>query len=317
MKQFRFAAAPRDILRTDFAVEWIGVFAVLLIVAFWAFCIRFELVIHWRDFLVPGAVTVALIVGHGLVSQRASLVAEYFLLTLVATAVFGVLSYLSMTTDRPLADGGLLAADRAIGFDWLATYRWIARHSVIADILRFAYNSLVYQGLYFGVLFGILGKRRNLREMFWMVFIAGILTSIGAGWLPALGPFKTFGIPVDFLPVMEGLRHGDRHFALTALTGVVGFPSFHTTMALLYIYGFSRAGAIGLGIGILNILMLVAIPFFGGHYLMDMVGGAGVTILSITVVRLWPSFGLSVSKLSSPDEDCAPTQVLGLGTLSD
>ncbi len=29
------------------------------------------------------------------------------------------------------------------------------------------------------------------------------------------------------------------------MTGVVSFPSFHTTMALAYVYGFRRTGAIG------------------------------------------------------------------------
>jgi len=68
----------------------------------------------------------------------------------------------------------------------------------------------------------------------------------------------------------------------------VSFPSFHTTMALVYIYGFRRAGVIGWLVGALNALMLVAIPFFGGHYLVDMIAGAGVMLASLGVVKAWP-----------------------------
>jgi hypothetical protein len=162
-------------------------------------------------------------------------------------------------------------------------------HPASAKVLQIAYNSLVYQGLYFGVLFGIIGKRQNLQEMFWLVVIAGAFTSAGAALFPALGPFKAFGIKAEFLPVMEQLRSGDLHFALANLTGVVSFPSFHTTMALLYIYGFSRAGAIGWAAAILNIVMLPAIPFFGGHYLVDMFAGAVVAAVSVAIVRAWPT----------------------------
>src|SRR5258707_746998 len=40
-------------------------------------------------------------------------------------AVCGVLSYLVMSTNLPLADGELAAIDRALGFDWPRFIRWI------------------------------------------------------------------------------------------------------------------------------------------------------------------------------------------------
>jgi len=33
--------------------------------------------------------------------------------------------------------------------------------------------------------------------------------------------------------------------------------------------------------------MLISIPFFGGHYLVDMIAGAGVMLLSLLLVHLW------------------------------
>jgi hypothetical protein len=295
MGRIRITFASGQIFRSDFAAEWFGVGVIALVAALWARYIGFGLAIQWGDFLFPCLVIFASLTAHALMSKRASLVTEYFLLTIAATAVFGVVSYLSMATGRPLADHALMAADRAIGFDWMTDYRWLLHHAVAAKILQFAYNSLVYQGLYFGVLFAVMGKRANLREMFWLVLIAGLLTSVGAALFPALGPFKSFGIKAEFLPDMERLRSGELHFALAKLTGVVSFPSFHTTMALLYIYGFSRAGVIGWVAVLLNVAMLPAIPFFGGHYLVDMFAGAAVALVSVGVVRSWPAISSSIA----------------------
>jgi hypothetical protein len=297
MERLRISFAPRQIVRSDFAAEWFAVAAIAVIAVFWARLVRFELAVQWGDFLLPSIAILAVVIAHAANFQRASFVAEYFLLTVVATALFAVVSYLSMATGRPLADDVLLAADRAIGFDWLFHYRWLVHHATVASVLQLAYNSLVLQGLYFGLLFGIMGKRKDLREMFWLVLVAGVLTCAGAALFPALGTFRVFGIKAEFLPDMQELRSGHLHFALAKLTGVVSFPSFHTAMALIYIYGFSRAGAIGWMIALVNIVMLPAIPFFGGHYLVDMFAGGAVALVSIAAVRAWSAAALSAALL--------------------
>jgi hypothetical protein len=305
MRNLQVGFAPKQVFRSDFPAEWLGVGVIALAVAIWAWAIHFHLAVQWHDVLLPCGVFVAVMLTHVLMSRRGSLVAEYFLLTAIATAVFGVASYLSMATGRPLADAGLMAADRAIGFDWFVHYQWLLQHAMAAKILQIAYDSLVYQGLYFGVLFGVMDKRQELREMFWLVAVAGLLTCAGAAFFPALGPFKTFGIKAEFLPAMEHLRGGNLHFALSKLTGVVSFPSFHTTMALLYIYGFRRAGAIGWIATALNVAMMPAIPFFGGHYLVDMMAGGAVAIASLAIVKAWPA-------LSSPTVPSREYATIGL-----
>jgi hypothetical protein len=246
--------------------------------------------VQWRHDALPLCGVILLVmIAHVLKSERAGLAAEYFLLTAIATATIGVVSYLSMATDRPLADGVFMAADRAIGFDWLVDYRWLLHRALAAKILQVAYGTLVYQGLFFGVLFGLKGRRQDLREMFWLVVVSGLFTCAGAAVFPALGPFKTFGIKAEFLPVMEQLRGGNLRFALANITGVVCFPSFHTTMALLYIYAFRCTGAIGWMLAALNLVMLLAIPFFGGHYLVDMLAGGAVALASFAIVKAGPA----------------------------
>lgn len=306
MPRLRITLAPRQIFRTDFGPEWLAVMLIALVAAVWARCVHFDLAVAPSDFRFPVIIIIGILATHALMSRRAGLVAEYFLLTVLATAVFGVLSYLSMTTGRPLADGVLSSADRVLGFDWIVPYRWLVNHRSTAKVLQLAYDSLVYQGLYFGVFFGVMGQREKLREMFWLVAIAGLLTSAGAALFPALGPFKAHGVRAEFLPAMEQLRSGNLHFTLAKLTGVVSFPSFHTTMALLYIYGFRRTGAIGWAAAGLNLLMLPAIPFFGGHYLVDMFAGAGVALASLVLVRAWTTRHVSASLTDGVLTDPSP-----------
>jgi hypothetical protein len=281
----------RPIFRSELAAEWLGIATIAILATLWAARIGFHLDITWRDGMLL-AMALGVVLGVNIfAARRFRLMAEYFALTLAATAAFAFLSYLAMASSGALVDRQLLAADRALGFDWLAIFHWLQAHPATARVLQTVYDSLIYQGLYFGVLFGLMDKKQDLREMFWLVFVAGILTSAGAVLFPALGPFKSFGLEQQgaFLPDMEHLRSGqDLHFALARLTGVVSFPSFHTTMALAYAYGFRRAGAVGWIVGAVNVVMLAAVPFFGGHYLADMIAGAGVMAVSLGVVKLAP-----------------------------
>ncbi|HEY0106415.1 MAG TPA: phosphatase PAP2 family protein [Rhizomicrobium sp.] len=290
MAQWRASLTMRNILRSDFAWAWCGVAAVALLDIVLCARMGFDLAVTWRDFALAFAAFGAVAMAHVAGSRRFSLVAEYFTLTLLATVVFAVLSYLAMAVPGPLFDARLLAADRVLGFDWLAGFHWLEAHPAASGVLQFVYNSLVYQGLYFGVLLGLMQRRDDLRKVFWIVFVAGLLTSAGAALFPAFGPYKTFGLESQgaFLPDMERLRAHDLHFALAKLTGVVSFPSFHTTMALIYAYAFRRTGVIGWAMAGLNLAMLVSIPYFGGHYLTDMIAGAGVMLASVGIVAAWP-----------------------------
>ena len=70
------------------------------------------------------------------------------------------------------------------------------------------------------------------------------------------------------------------------IRGIVTFPSFQTVSAIVYAYGFRKSGRWGIAIFLLNIVMLLSIPAFGDHYLVDMLAGAVVFLISITVVRI-------------------------------
>ena len=232
--------------------------------------------------------------------KRGGLMAEYFSLTMAAAAATCVLSYLCLASSGDLIDTRLMAMDHALGFDWITGYRWVDAHALLKSVLGFAYGSLFYQGLYFGVLLGLMGKRKELREMFWLVLLSGLMACAGAHFLPAFGPSKLYGIgsPDGFMPTMVKLVEGhDLTFAMSKMTGVVSFPSFHTAMALAYVWAFHRVGAIGWIFAAFNLVVLASVPWFGGHYLVDMIAGALTMLTALALVTGIPPLW---SRLTAP-----------------
>jgi membrane-associated phospholipid phosphatase len=67
--------------------------------------------------------------------------------------------------------------------------------------------------------------------------------------------------------------------------GIVTFPSFHATLAIILTYAVRHYRWALAVIAPLNCLMILAIPTVGGHYLVDLFGGAAVAGLAILLVQ--------------------------------
>jgi hypothetical protein len=281
--------APFTRLRTRLrGPEWLGLAVIALIDLVWARQIGFHLILHWQDFQTL-AVVFAIMIGLHLYGPRcASLIAEYLALSITMAVVFTVFCYLAFGSSGALVDQQLLLADQALNFDWLSGFRFIAAHPLLSHVLSWLYGSLNLQVLYVCVFLGVMDRGHALREMFWLVFVSALFTDLIAIALPAYGPFQIFGLSShgDFLPDMKHLKSGhDLTFALSKMTGVICFPSFHTVMALSYAYCVRRTGFVGFAIAAMNFVMIFSIPYFGGHYLVDIIAGAGVTLLSLGIVK--------------------------------
>jgi len=276
---------------SEFPLEWAGVALLALIDMVWATRIRFSFAVSLRDVVALSAIFAISLLFRSLYrNRRGSLIVEFCALTIAATCGLQVLSYLCCATSLPLVDSKLVQFDRIIGFDWLHWFHVLQSHPVVLPFSRLVYGSVALQDIYFIALFGILGDQIRLREMFWVVFVACVLTFAISIFVPALGPFETFrlGDLGGYLTEMKRIRlGGDLRFDLGRLIGVISFPSFHTSLAIIYAYMFRRTGPIGVVIAAANLLMLPTIPFIGGHYLIDMFAGAAVAGLAVATVRFW------------------------------
>jgi hypothetical protein len=229
--------------------------------------------------------------GYGR-SGRSRAIADmgYYAAVWIAFTVLGVIfTYLMARSQLPLFDDRFAEFDTAIGFDWLRWYNFLASVPYVNTLLNLAYSSLLFQIVLSVMYFSHIGQSRRNAELLWSAFISLLLTGVLSAIFPALGAFHHFqtGLPqAVHLPHLLALRDGSmRVFPLSQMQGIIAFPSFHTVMAILFTYAFRGRGVWFLLIGLLNMLMLLSTPTFGGHYLADMVSGALIAGLAIYLVR--------------------------------
>jgi membrane-associated phospholipid phosphatase len=271
-----------------FAAEWYAILATVLVDAVWAAHIDFRLVLSWQSAILPGLMLASLILARTLQLVRFALLMEYLCLSLAGTFTLLVLSYLAMASAGAPVDSSLEAADHAMGFDWLTLYRLLLPHPGLMSVMQALYNSILIQGIYCAVLLSLMGRFAEMRALWRLTFTASVICCLAAMFLPALGPFQQFALQShgEFLPVMKHLlSKRDLVFTPSQLTGVICFPSLHTVLALAYPYGVRRIRPIFWLLVAVNFLMLFTIPFFGGHYLSDMIAGAGVMLVAVIIVR--------------------------------
>lgn len=204
------------------------------------------------------------------------------------TTVAGIFSYV-LTAQRQMAiDPWLVAADHALGFDWLAVYAWGKAHLFAHMVAIVVYFSLIPQLLLMQL---FLITRRHFdraRELFWLFVTTSLSCVIIGGLLPAEGAFVTFQKMLDepYVQQLIALRGGSlTYIGLQQMQGVVQFPSFHLAMAVILTYAARGIPVLFPLLLIINGAVIAATPLVGGHHLADLWGGAVVTMLCIFALR--------------------------------
>ncbi len=219
-------------------------------------------------------------------------------LTLIMGLPVVVLSFAAMRLAFPLADATLIAADRAIGFDWVATVIAVDRLPMLARLLTYAYSSFGFQLLFLPMLLALLGHRaRAYRFVLGYVLLCAIATAIGT-FFPALGAYEGHGFDprrlqhVDswfgffFLETFQALRSAP-DFVLSAdnTAGIVTFPSIHAGIAALCAWAAWDSRLLRAPLLVLNLLMAFSALTNGAHYLVDVLAGLAVAVVTIAAVQ--------------------------------
>jgi hypothetical protein len=69
------------------------------------------------------------------------------------------------------------------------------------------------------------------------------------------------------------------------MEGIITWPSFHAVFAVLTPYVHRPPMRTFVPVAAVNVLMLIAIPTNGCHYLVDVLAGLALAFMSIMVVR--------------------------------
>ena len=93
---------------------------------------------------------------------------------------------------------------------------------------------------------------------------------------PFIGP-----VPWDYLADLSRLKAGYRNFDWSVVEGYVSFPSYHTAAALLFVWAIWPLRWLRIPVVVLNVALILGALLMGSHYLIDIIGGAVVALLSI------------------------------------
>ena len=273
--------------RADAAV-WITIGGIAMAVMGFALLRPFEL--DWRSFLVPGAVTALLAAGGWFYrsvrrDRRLGAILSSTAHIIGFAAVGAPLSYIAATAGFPVQDAALEAIDRHLGIDWAQLMTFVSLRPGLQLALSLAYSSFALQTLTTVLVLGVAGQLTRLSS-FIGAFVATTLVIIAISAVcPAAGPWLFLEIqPASangFLPasssswpVFLGLRDGTLHAVYGIRSeGIITFPSLHAALGVLFPAALWRVkGVRWFALG-LNILLVLATPAYGSHYVIDVIAG--------------------------------------------
>ena len=217
--------------------------------------------------------------------------ASLFLLVYALYPLYGIrLSYLAITLHFPLVDEQMSHIDPSLGFHWLGLVRFMANHPRLLPIEAFFYQSHLPQTVVLCVYFSFLRPSTRNYEMLFLLLLGLILTLLVLAFFPTLGPGSVAHVPVLQERIITMLREG--HIQNLPYEGIISFPSYHTIMAIVFVYCTRGTRLVFPAVLLWNLVMLLTVPNGGDHYLSDMIAGSVIAIAAIGVSRLiYPAHG--------------------------
>jgi hypothetical protein len=225
---------------------------------------------------------------------RIAAVATAIGLMMISGHVFQLLNYLLLPYHFHGTDAFLARADALFGFVWADFALALARYPAFCDLLRDVYLSCGWQIAAIVIILGLKDKTEEVTRFALALAISGIITIEVWALFPSSTPAAFQPLPAEIaarLGLVVNPEHGAwlvktsyeglAHIAPQELKGVIGFPSYHTVLALLSVWHARKVWLLAVPVWALNLLMLPAILLHGAHNLIDVLGGLAVTIVSI------------------------------------
>lgn len=190
----------------------------------------------------------------------------------------------------PLSDPWLARADAVLGFDWnrllAATDALAAGHPWVDRLLKDAYASIVPQFVSVILILSISGQYARLQAFLIAYLISVVACGLISSFIPAVGAYEFYGINEAMHPNLRlttmnvhlaeyvSLRDGSfSTFSITQAKGIITFPSYHSTIAFLFAWAVWRTPYVRWAGLLINAVMVAATPFYGSHYLVDVLAG--------------------------------------------
>ncbi|MCA0418320.1 MAG: phosphatase PAP2 family protein [Proteobacteria bacterium] len=218
---------------------------------------------------------------------------------MIAFFAFGsLLSYQMAALGFPFQDRAFHAADLSLGLDWLAYLKAVNELPWLGTLFSFAYASFIPQAIVLVAVLSFSGDRIRIRVVILAMMIAGLITILISGFLPAMAMFVHLGLsPADYpnlkpgasfvhVADMTGLRSGAPfRLDLTRAEGIITFPSYHAALGMLLLIGAASNRWVRWPFWVLNVTMIAATPIDGGHYFVDVAAGLAIAVASYFLAK--------------------------------
>lgn len=231
------------------------------------------------------------IVFHGRKLEQFANLLTGFLFMVVFNVFLSLLTYAGTPLNAPLTDVWLVQMDALMGIHVPSIVEWSRSHPWIYRFFDLAYNSVLLSTLLALIVLGFDNDVRRLQDFVLHFMLGGLITTMIFFVMPAEAPEGYF----DFQPTLAQQRFLDHFYSLRAgefrvvsmtnLEGLITFPSFHTTWAILVAYAFRHYRWLFAPMIVLNAAVVAATVVLGWHYAIDAVGGILVAAAAVVIAR--------------------------------
>jgi membrane-associated phospholipid phosphatase len=284
--------------------NWIPLAIMVLLLAFCVAASSFSLQIDsvfCQSMIAAGAFAVG---GRYLIANgwgtRIAIVLLAWAQLQVLLVVGTPLSYVAASLDFPLQDATLAHYDQLLGFDWRAYFEFVMQRSTLVPYAYFSYAMIGLLPTVVPLILGINGQYVRLQHFILACTLSVCVTSLVSAVVPAIGTYHHYDLPAQLLNFRASgylvqlhdlpiVRDGSlRSLYVTHLGGIVTFPSYHATAAVLDMWALWGVWWMRPFALIANVGMLLATPLIGGHYFADVIAGVAVAVLTITAAKKLP-----------------------------
>lgn len=191
------------------------------------------------------------------------------------------LSYLSASLWINLYDAAFIRAAQFLGLDWLAYARLAASVPHLVQVCALVYLTSLPQIILMLICLCRLNRMDRAEGLAFDLAFAGFACILISTLVPALGTYVSLDPAHIDLAVhvehVEAMRAGTlKTIDLGNAQGLITFPSYHVAISLALIWA-SRGGRLLFAFTLLlNVAIILATPIIGGHYFVDLFGGAVV-----------------------------------------
>lgn len=233
-------------------------------------------------------------VGHDRIGGTLECWATFFLFGL-----FGMFASVVLASTRlPYTDALLVKADALLGFHWLDAWRYFDDRPQLFLWTRRVYDTIHWQPFLGIALMFATGQGRRA-VAFLIAWISSLLLTLAIfPFFPAVAANAWFHVGtqvalpgrLSWLEILHLSRTGAlRVIDSRSIVGLITFPSFHASAAVLLAWLFWGNRVLRWPFLLLNIGMGLSAIVVGGHYLIDIIGGAAVAGIGIWLAaRLQP-----------------------------